>query len=670
MKKKQIITGILAIGVIASLGSCRKYLSVEHYFDDRQSEERIFSSKDYTEQWLANAYSALLNNNLEMGNTGNNITNYSDDMYYNESGGGNGDRYRRFKFGEYDHTWLQSWSQSYGGIRQASVMLNSMAEGGTFTAKEVADYKAQARFVRAYLYWLLLRKYGPVPIMPDKGVNYDDSYDNLSYPRNTYDEVANYIAVEMATAAKDLPLKRDNRNIARPTRGAALATRAKALIFAASPLANGNTEMADFTDDKGQALISQQYSEEKWAKAAAACKDVIDLGTYKLYTAVSKTRGTTDYPATIPPPHHAEYSEKNFPDGWADIDPFESYRSLFNGELYASENPEMLFTRGNNQISAEGGVMALARLQMPKTGGGYNSHGLTLKQCDAYAMDDGTPFDRQAIRDKYGANMFVQPDEVDSFKPLLANVWKEFANREPRFYASVAFSGALWTMSSAVNNLPTVTNQQIFYYRGEFNGYINGDTWLPTGIGIMKFVNPKDNNSGNGGKIFPKVDLAIRYADILLMYAEALNELGSSYTIPSWDGSTSLAISRNIDEMKKAVGQVRIRAGVPNHDASVYGSKEELRQKIKRERQVEFLGENQRYYDLRRWKDAPVDEAEQINGFNTVMTKDQASLFYTPIRVPLLQTTFSKKMYFWPIDWDELKKNKRLTQAPGWPSFD
>ncbi|MBZ4191331.1 RagB/SusD family nutrient uptake outer membrane protein [Niabella beijingensis] len=670
MKKKQIITVLLLTGVIACLGSCRKYLSVEHYFDDRQSEERIFNSKDYTERWLANAYNALLNNNLEMGNTGNNITNYSDDMYFNESGGGNGDRYRRFKFGEYDYTWLQSWSQSYGGIRQASVMINSMADGGTFTANEVADYKAQARFVRAYLYWLLLRKYGPVPIMPDKGVNYDDSYDNLSYPRNTYDEVANYIADEMAVAAKDLPLKRDNRNIARPTRGAALATRAKALLFAASPLANGNAEMADFTNDKGEALISQQYNEGKWAKAAAACKDVMDLGTYKLYTAALKTRGTTDYPATIVPPYHPDYSEKNFPDGWADIDPFESYRSLFNGELYASENPEMIFTRGDNQISSEGGVMALARLQMPKTGGGYNSHGLTLKQSDAYSMNDGTPFDRQEIRNKYGADMFVQAGEVDDFKPLLVNVWKEFANREPRFYASVAFSGALWTMSSAVNNLPTVTNQQIFYYRGEFNGYINGDTWLPTGIGIMKFVNPKDNNSGNGGKIFPKVDLAIRYADILLMYAEALNELGSSYNIPSWNGGTTHAISRNIDEMKKAIGQVRIRAGVPNHDNSVYASKEELRKKIKRERQVELLGENQRYYDLRRWKDAPVDEAEQIYGFNTFMTKDQATLFYTPIRVPLLQTTFSKKMYFWPIDWDELKKNKRLTQAPGWPSFD
>ncbi len=314
--------------------------------------------------------------------------------------------------------------------------------------------------------------------------------------------------------------------------------------------------------------------------------------------------------------------------------------------------------------------MALARLQMPKTGGGYSGHGLILKQCDAYSMNDGRPFDRQEIRNQYGANMFVQSGEVDNFKPLQANVWKEFANREPRFYASVAFSGALWTMSSAVNNLPTVTNQQIFYYRGEFNGYINGDTWLPTGIGIMKFVNPKDNNSGNGGKIFPKVDLAIRYADILLMYAEALNELGGSYNIPSWDGGTTHAISRNIDEMKKAIGQVRVRAGVPNHEMSVYSNKEALRAAIKRERQVELMGENQRYYDLRRWKDAPVDEAEQIYGFNTFMTKDQADLFYTPIRVPLLQTTFSRKMYFWPIEWDELKKNKRLTQAPGWPSFD
>lgn len=267
--------------------------------------------------------------------------------------------------------------------------------------------------------------------------------------------------------------------------------------------------------------------------------------------------------------------------------------------------------------------------------------------------------------------MFVQTTEVNDFKPLLANTWKEFAHREPRFYASVAFSGALWTMSSAINNAANVTYQQIFYYRGEKEGMINGDRWLPTGIGMMKFINPKDNiATDTGGKILPKVEVAIRYADILLMLAEALNELTGSYNIPSWDDSKSHAITRNTDDMKMALGQVRIRGGVPDYDMSIYGNREELRSKIKRERQIELLGENQRYYDLRRWKDAPVDEAEQILGYNTFMTKDHANLFYTPIRVPLLQTTFSKKMYFWPIHWDELKKNKRLTQSPGWTSFD
>ncbi len=667
MKAKHIII-ILLTGTGLFTNSCKDYLDVEHFFADRQSEERIFNSRDYTEQWLAYCYNQLLDYNLEIGHKNFTVSNYADDMFYNE--GGNGEDYRRFKFGEYDYNWYrQSWSQSYAGIRQASVMINAMAEGGTFTENEVAQYKAEARFIRAYLYWLLLRKYGPVPIMPEKGADYDQNYDNLSYPRNTYDEVVDFISAEMVLAAKDLPTKRDNRNIARPTRGAALAARAKALLYAASPLANGNAEMAGFTDDEGRVLISQQYSEEKWAKAAAAAKDVIELNTYKLYTADRKIKGTEDYPVTIIPPHHPEYSEKNFPEGWANIDPFESYRALFNGDLYAAENPEMIFTRGENQTDQEHGVIALTRHQMPQTAGGWNCHGLTLKQCDAYAMDDGSLFNREEILAKYGSNMFVQSNEVEQFKPLKANVWKEFAHREPRFYASVAFSGALWTMSSATNDPGNNTNKQIFYYRGKTEGRVNGDRWLPTGIGMMKYVNPKDN-AANGGKIYPKVEIAIRYADILLMYAEALNELSGSYNISSWDGAATYVISRDISQMSKAISPVRIRAGVPDYEMQVYTDQNSLRRSIKHERQIELLGENQRYYDLRRWKDAPVEEARQIYGYNTLITEGNAALFYSPVRVPLLQTAFSQKMYFWPIDWDELRKNKRMTQAPGWPSFD
>ena len=107
-----------------------------------------------------------------------------------------------------------------------------------FTQEERDDMKAQARFVRAYYYWLLLRRYGPIPILPNEGLNYMDSYDQLERPRNTYDECVEYIESEMRLAAKDLPLIRTVDQIARPTRGAALAARARALLYAASPINN------------------------------------------------------------------------------------------------------------------------------------------------------------------------------------------------------------------------------------------------------------------------------------------------------------------------------------------------------------------------------------------------------------------------------------------------
>ena len=106
--------------------------------------------------------------------------------------------------------------------------------GMELTEEERADFKAQARFVRAYYYWLLLRKYGPVPILPDEGLDYTDSYDELARQRNSYDECADYIASEMALAAQDLPLTRGVNQISRPTRGAALAARARALLYAAT----------------------------------------------------------------------------------------------------------------------------------------------------------------------------------------------------------------------------------------------------------------------------------------------------------------------------------------------------------------------------------------------------------------------------------------------------
>ena len=673
--KKQYIIWSLFVCLCTGLQSCSDYLSVERYFNDRQDLERIFNSRDYTEEWLANTYYQMLSFNLEIGHTRFTLTNYSDDMIYTE--GGSGISYQNFKFGLYGPQYggnagelvAGPWRQSYDGIRQASIFINNVHPGDEIDEAYCNDLKGQAYFARGYFYWLLLRKYGPVPIMPDEGLDYEAKYDDLAFPRNTYDECVEYISEQMLKAAELLSSQRNSRSAARPTKGSALAVRAKAYLYAASPLMNGNPEMAEFVDDQGNPVISQVYDEGKWAKAAAASLDVINLQAFTLYTIPKRQTGGLlgAYPATVEPPYHSIYSENTWPNGWSDIDPMESYRSLFNGDLYVAENPELIFSRGDNQLNDEWGITSMSRHQIPvNQGGGWNCHGITGKQCDAYAMIDGKPFDRATAPKGFTT-------EDGQYPYLRSNVWLEYANREPRFYASVAFSGANWPCTSAQD--AANRDFQVFYYYGENEGrkiISTNDRWIPTGIGMMKYVNPKE--SYRNGQVYPKVDPAIRYADVLLMYAEALNELTTSHQVPSWDGSQTYTVSRNVAEMKKTILPVRLRAGLPNYEdvygSDPYNSQDRLREAIKRERQIEFLGENQRYYDLRRWKDAPKEEGEQIYGCNTTVPRDYREYFYEQIIVASVQTTFSQKQYFWPVAWEELRRNARLTQAPGWQSYD
>lgn len=694
MKKyKYMIAGVAAMCATAFLTSCSDYLDTDKYFKDQQSLEHIFNNKNNTLEWLALSYSRLQGDNIEIGHSDNNPTNFCDDMTFNE--GYNGDRYRKFKLGEYgdgysyDTYYKNSWPWSYVAIRQASVFIHNAHANDELTQDEIDVLIGEAHFLRGYFYWLLIRKYGPVPIMPDEGADFSESYDNLSYPRNTFDECVDFICKDMIEAAKRLPDRRDNLNSARPTKGAALAVRAKVLTYAASPLYNGNTEMADFTDKTGRQLISQQYDERKWAVAAAAGKDFLDYndqaGVYKIHTVgIRKTAEDTSYPTTIIPPKCEPYSSQNFPDGWADIDPFESYRSVFNGELSMAENEEVIFTRGQNnrtnnlipddqEGSVEIGVKDLVKHQLPNSLGGWNIHGVTQKQCDAYAMADGTPYDREKVMAQYGpGNEFttINNKALHPYDHLPDNgIYMGYANREPRFYASVAYSGTIWPGASTTED--RYHNQQIFYYRGEQDGRVNSnERWVNTGIGVMKYVHPYDINVGNNASIRDKADPALRYADLLLLYAEALNNLTTSYEIASWDGTQTYTISRDVNEMHRGVKPVRMRAGVPDYTDEVYADRDQFFNAIVHERQIEFFAENQRYFDLRRWKIAEEHEAEQIYGCNTLMDRRNALQFYNPVRVPKLQTSFSRRQYFWPVSWDELRRNKNLTQAPGWKDYE
>lgn len=695
---------LLAVLIAGGVSSCSDYLNSEKYFKDRLTLEKTFESKDHVEEWLAYAFSFVKGENMEVTtkNAGNNSFCFADDMYYGDRDKAIDDTknelsYNMFKLGEYNENDYNTgaWGACYKGIFQASVFIHNVYRCKEMADWEIQDYKGQARFIRAYYYWLLLRRYGPVPIMPDEGVDYTESYEQIATPRSSYEAVAQYISDEMVQAAKELQYDRraDNYNIGRPTRGAALATRAYALIFAASPFANGNTDeyAQRLVDDQGQPLLSTEYNEEKWARAAAACRDVMELGVYDLVhvNKSSSNNGPSERP-TVTPPEDGDFSTKDWPEGWANIDPLRSYRYIFDGTLLPANNTELIFTRGDTDISG------MVLHQMPKDDGGWNCHGMTQKMLDAYYMNDGA--NSEGMNSMYsGVNGYqgridTRPrrtgftgiqDLKDGKYPELGwkydatksdadqsqvgmNVSLQYVEREPRFYASVAYNGATWYFLSQSETKPSACNQQVWYYFGSPDGYRNDGFYLRTGIGIKKFVHPNDYP----GNYVLKAETAIRYADILLLYAEALNELTGTYDISSWNDATTYNISRDREQMEKGIHPVRIRAGLPDYSDDVYADASKMRNTLKRERMIELMGEGKRYFDLRRWKDAPLEEAVQIYGCNVFVNVDKKEDFHSAIPIYNLPSTFSEKLWLWPIKHSELKRNSRLTQNPGWTMYD
>lgn len=478
----------------------------------------------------------------------------------------------------------------------------------------------------------------------------------------------------------------------RPTKGSCLAARALAYVYAASPLANGQLKNGrhdpSVKDDvvrmlvnfDGTPLLSPDYDESKWARAAAACRDIIECdGGYELYHAPYNAVATFDRDATITPPADGNFSEKPWPYGWQDIDPYLSYRQIFDGEVGMADNPELLFTRGYNMCDdINNSVTALVAHQLPSSLNGWNSHGMTQKMVDAYYMNDGTdvPGKDSEMNGGDGSERvkgWTTARDFRQYPPLATNVSLQYANREPRFYASVAFNGSKWWDTNP-SHTTSGTYQPVFYYRDSDtgDGYTNSTRYLRTGIGVKKWVNPSDYRSDNGdySHIQQKYETAIRYADILLMYAECLNELTKSYTVASWDGSKNYSISRDVQEIQRGIQPVRIRAGLPDYSQQEYADRDLLRTKIKRERMIELMGEGKRYYDLRRWMDAQVEESKIIYGCNVMMTRAQRDDFQKIVPITSLPTTFSEKMYFWPIRHEELKRNYKLTQNPGWQYYD
>ncbi|GAB6122078.1 RagB/SusD family nutrient uptake outer membrane protein [Dysgonomonas termitidis] len=661
---KKIYIFLLSVISLAGLNSCDDYLSIDKYVNDMLTIDTVFSKKHYTEQWLWNTYSTLNGKGAEIANKGTTAFAFASDesIFGDWDGGKRCQKYQNCEYTASDQLSEDRWSHLYQGIRKASIFIHNVDKCGELSNSEREDLRAQARFLRAYFYWMLIKQYGPVPIMPDEPQDISLEYQDLAVARNTYDECIDFINQELIQSARVLPPTRNASRLGQATRGAALATRAKVLLYAASPLYNGNMDLSSLTDDAGRQLISQTYSEEKWAKAAAAAKEVIDLGVYELLTVKAGEE-------TVPVPSTVSTANTPYPNGSGGIDPYKSYMQCFNGEVTASKNPEFIFTR---QSYTSDDLNDISKHAAPRQMIGWNTIATTLKQEKAYLMCDGKPITHSSPDYPYQTQGFTL--SLSEYPYIGNNVSLRYANREPRLYASISFNGSIWENGSTTETQKI--GLQYFYYKDDPSGkrLSEPDFYLRTGIGVKKYYHPED--SWNiGGQVKYKVEPAIRYADVLLWYAESLNELtsGQVYEIPSYSEQGNISVKRETGSIESRQGmrygfsRVRFRAGLPDLSDADYSSYEQFKKELKRERQVELFLESARYFDLRRWKDAAVEENLPVMGLNVDMNNSDAQKqrFYDE-RPSDMPKVFLEKMYLWPIPKSELTRNKKLTQNPGW----
>lgn len=645
------IAGLALTAVLLpTLSSCESYLDTDKYFYDMSSLDSTFVRKNTMYAYLNSASSYLPQDDRMWTNADNPFAFSSDEAFCSW----NDDRHAGIKYalGEINQfsDYFNNWANFYKGIRKANMLLQRMGECQDISEIERIDVAGQAYFLRAYLYYSLLRQYGPIPLLPDNVIESNASVDEMSFPRATYDECVDYICRNFDEAAKRLDSERNATETYRvPTRGAAMALKSRVLLEAASPWFNGNTYYSDFKrSTDGQLYFNQTRDPQKWGKAAAAAKRVIDLGMYSLYT-VSASRDTPQLPD--------EVSKEPFPNGVGGIDPLRSYSDMFTAEEAAINIPEIIWARNENNDNAW--------ITFPAIMGGGNGLNVSQQLVDAYRMANG-----RDINDPSSG----YPTEDEAWKPigtaksfsgyqLRANTAQMYNNREPRFYATIAFNHHFREGSSYTGTAANHKNLEVTYY---ING--TGAAWSDypndkcfSGYSSMKYVHPSDCPGGAyRAKMFP----IIRYAEVLLNYVEAMNEMEGAYT----DEENSISVSRNTAEMVKYFNMVRYRAGLPGITEADAADQAAMRELIKRERQVELALEGRRFFDLRRWGDLVRTMQTPFYGMNTNAKTAEREAFHKRTQVSYRYAIYAitAKAALYPIKQDIVDRNRKLDQAPGW----
>lgn len=446
-------------------------------------------------------------------------------------------------------TPLELWRGYYRSITATNYFLENIPDIGKIDINPVlySRVKAEARFIRAFVYMQLVMDFGDVPLVT-KVLTMDEGFEVLRSPAN---DIWDFIKSELSSISNDLPIQYSGSDKGRITKGAALALKAKCMLYA------------------------KRYNE-----AYDAAKSIIDMNLYSL-----------------------------FPD----------YNTLFG---YTAENNSevILDVQYAKDLRPYGIFSQYAPMEMSKSWSSLLS--VTADLVDAFQMKTtGLPIQ----------------DPTSGWDPM-----DPYKDRDPRlagtifipYFSANTDAFILWNSNKKLQPQPgsgTVDEVGVALYANK------------TGFFLKKYINKEDIDlPGNCGTNF----MLIRYADVLLMAAEALIESG-----------------QKLSEAKEYIDKVRSRAGMPKLDVGISNNQNDLRQALRNERLVELALEGWRSYDILRWKIAENKVQGKPKGMS-YLSKNGTTII--TVEAKIVRNFQASKDYLLPIPQSERKMNPNLTQNPGY----
>ena len=516
------------------------------------------------------------------------------------------------------------WASYWSAIRNCTLFISRIDKA---TVKSEADRKrwnAEAHLLRAYYYSELLKWFGASLPIERETYNFSDDFSNVK--KASYYEVVKFIMedCDVALATAELPWRITTGGEAgRVQKAMAEAIKSKMILFAASPLNNG-----------GKDYWQEAYEVNKTSLAN------LRANGYELYNKVNFPQTYLSDVAFLGPNKNVQTA---------------LYNEYFCTSMDYSSSPvdkETIFQSRDGQ----GNIWNIDGIGAQD---GYKSGTCPSQELvDAYETSDGKPIlnlanpylDEQHLQPNYNtANTLYKPNDP-------------YANRDPRFYASIYYNGSkrkcLWNfpeVPQSFENYPAATGNRtriIATYVGEPQTGIHATTRKATRTGYFerKFLHPTAGGDNPVGGANAKL---FRLGEVILNFAEAAAEAGQ------------------LAEATAAVNEIRTRAGMPNLPAPL--SKDELILRIKSERRVELAMEENRYFDVRRWSTPTSDLSKTDKWITAMAITRQADGTFTYARRTVRaneRKCYTNKFLWLPIPLNEANALLSSTglnwQNPGW----